>query len=269
MRSYGITNVAPYASAPAIGPSGDIYFNTTNKTIYISDGTQWNAVTSTVSFTPPSTVQIFTTAGAGTWNMPDGMTWCRVRMVGGGGGGGGGKTSASSRSAGAGGGGGGYSERIYTAAQVGISVPLVVGAGGGGGSGGLSTDGANGSDTTFLNQLGGGGGGGNTGIVAGTVNYTAALPGAGGTSAGGGTGGMAFAGYPGSPSAFNNVAVIFSGTGGGSMMGGGGVCVNAAGNPGNNGRQWGGGGGGAAAANANQPGGDGLRGIIVVEEFYG
>jgi len=42
-RSYGITNTAPYASAPAVGASGDTYWNTTSKIFYISDGTNWVA----------------------------------------------------------------------------------------------------------------------------------------------------------------------------------------------------------------------------------
>jgi microcystin-dependent protein len=41
-RSFGTTNSAPYASAPAVGPAGDTYFNTTNKILYVSDGTTWN-----------------------------------------------------------------------------------------------------------------------------------------------------------------------------------------------------------------------------------
>ena len=44
MRSFGITNAAPYATAPAVGSAGDTYFNTTSKTLYLSDGTSWNAV---------------------------------------------------------------------------------------------------------------------------------------------------------------------------------------------------------------------------------
>jgi hypothetical protein len=43
-RTYGITNVAPWASAPAVGNAGDTYWNTANKTLYASDGTAWNAV---------------------------------------------------------------------------------------------------------------------------------------------------------------------------------------------------------------------------------
>lgn len=43
-RSYGTTNAAPYASAPAVGAAGDTYYNTANKTLYVSDGTAWNPV---------------------------------------------------------------------------------------------------------------------------------------------------------------------------------------------------------------------------------
>lgn len=41
MRGYGITNAAPYATAPAVGVAGDTYFNTTSKVLYMSDGTTW------------------------------------------------------------------------------------------------------------------------------------------------------------------------------------------------------------------------------------
>ena len=44
MRSFGITNAAPYATAPAVGSAGDTYYNTTSKTLYLSDGITWNAV---------------------------------------------------------------------------------------------------------------------------------------------------------------------------------------------------------------------------------
>jgi len=43
-RAYGITNAAPYASAPAVGAAGDTYWNTTEKALYGSDGTAWNKV---------------------------------------------------------------------------------------------------------------------------------------------------------------------------------------------------------------------------------
>ena len=41
MRSFGITNAAPYAAAPAVGASGDTYWNTATKVFYVSDGTAW------------------------------------------------------------------------------------------------------------------------------------------------------------------------------------------------------------------------------------
>jgi hypothetical protein len=43
-RSYGTTNVAPYASAPTVGAVGDEYYNTASKVLYLSDGTAWNPV---------------------------------------------------------------------------------------------------------------------------------------------------------------------------------------------------------------------------------
>lgn len=41
-RSYGTTNAAPSASAPAVGLAGDTYYNSTNKVLYLSDGSVWN-----------------------------------------------------------------------------------------------------------------------------------------------------------------------------------------------------------------------------------
>jgi hypothetical protein len=41
-RSFGITNAAPYAAAPAVGNAGDTYWNTATKTLYVSDGSAWN-----------------------------------------------------------------------------------------------------------------------------------------------------------------------------------------------------------------------------------
>lgn len=36
--------MAPWASAPPVGPAGDTYYNTGNKALYISDGTTWNQI---------------------------------------------------------------------------------------------------------------------------------------------------------------------------------------------------------------------------------
>jgi len=42
-RTYGTSNHAPYATAPAVGLAGDTYYNTTSKIVYVSDGTAWIA----------------------------------------------------------------------------------------------------------------------------------------------------------------------------------------------------------------------------------
>jgi hypothetical protein len=42
-RSFGITNSAPYASAPTVGAAGDMYWNSATKVLYVSDGTTWIA----------------------------------------------------------------------------------------------------------------------------------------------------------------------------------------------------------------------------------
>jgi len=57
MRSYGLTNAAPYASAPAPGTAGDIYWNIAEKSLYGSDGVVWNKV-------GPSSGDLWTAAGA-------------------------------------------------------------------------------------------------------------------------------------------------------------------------------------------------------------
>lgn len=40
-RAYGTTNAAPYASAPAVGLSGDTYWNTAEQALYVSNGSAW------------------------------------------------------------------------------------------------------------------------------------------------------------------------------------------------------------------------------------
>lgn len=43
-RSYGSTNAQQFASAPAVGIAGATYYNTTNSTLYVSNGTAWVAL---------------------------------------------------------------------------------------------------------------------------------------------------------------------------------------------------------------------------------
>lgn len=73
-REYGITNVAPWAAAPAVGAAGDTYFNTTTKTLYISDGTAWIALGAA---TPPGVVEAY----AGTSYPPAGYLLCDGSLV--------------------------------------------------------------------------------------------------------------------------------------------------------------------------------------------
>jgi len=44
MRNYGIANAAPYASAPAVGMAGDLYWDTGQSALFGSDGAAWNKV---------------------------------------------------------------------------------------------------------------------------------------------------------------------------------------------------------------------------------
>jgi len=41
MRNYGRTNVMPYTAPPPVGNDGDVYWNSSNKNLFMSDGTQW------------------------------------------------------------------------------------------------------------------------------------------------------------------------------------------------------------------------------------
>ncbi|MET0786932.1 MAG: hypothetical protein ABWY25_09515 [Paenisporosarcina sp.] len=41
-RTFGTSNAALYSSAPAVGPSGDMYYDSTTKALYVSDGTAWD-----------------------------------------------------------------------------------------------------------------------------------------------------------------------------------------------------------------------------------
>jgi hypothetical protein len=73
-RTYGTTNVAPYASAPAVGQIGDEYYNTASKILYLSDGSVWNPVSgqsapyAPVVGTPPN-------ASAPVTSPPTGLLW--------------------------------------------------------------------------------------------------------------------------------------------------------------------------------------------------
>ena len=90
--------------------------------------------------------ELLTTAGAGTWTKPTGVTSVTVECWGGGGGGGG---ATSAPAAGAGGGGGQYAKKIitYSSAQQSISYNI-----GTSGTGGTSV-GGNGADSTWETNI--------------------------------------------------------------------------------------------------------------------
>jgi hypothetical protein len=63
MRDYGTTNATPYASAPAVGSAGDTYWNTTDKSFYVSDGAAWlkSAVRTVINGTVTASASATTT----------------------------------------------------------------------------------------------------------------------------------------------------------------------------------------------------------------
>lgn len=207
------------------------------------------------------TEELITTAGAGTWTKPAGVTQVIVECWGGGGAGGG---ATSNPAAGGGGGGGQYSRKYitYTSPSVGISYSV--------GAGGVGTTGTivNGGDTTWQTNVviaKGGTGGTPDGVDAGGV------PGGVGNQAGSvgdviyfGTDGEAgtviggttpLGGIGGSGAASTNNGPEYAGVGG--------AQVGATSLPGNPGSLYGGGGSGACTnVSTNRAGGNGARGLI-------
>ena len=190
---------------------------------------------------------------SGTWNKPaqDGIVIGKLALVqvwGGGGGGGRGSPELPS-----GGGGGQYSEMFLNLADLDSSVTVTVGAGGVGrtGSSGDGTAGGSSSFGAFLTALGGAGGGA-TGVTA-----------LGGLSLGGTV--RHWGGGSGLASGDVQQDSFFGGAGGSrtragfSVFGGaGGVGQNSAGTaPG----------GGGGAGTANQNGGNGAPGRVIVTVF--
>lgn len=48
------TSIITYATAPAVGAEGDVYFNSTDNVLYVSDGATWVPITSTVNPAQPA-----------------------------------------------------------------------------------------------------------------------------------------------------------------------------------------------------------------------
>ena len=170
--------------------------NNDRREVRTSDGSLFLG---TSGSTQVNRTQLFTTVGAGTWTVPQGISSIEVELVGAGGGGGnssgagggggGGTTFGTLR---AGGGGGGGSGAIFTSGTGGTG-----GSGGGGGGasgGGSSNNGAAGTGSGggggggYGNRRGSGGSGGSSGGGDGGDCLGASGPGTGGTGGGGGSG---------------------------------------------------------------------------------
>ena len=147
---------------------------------------------------PTLDIQVFITAGAGTWIYPTSFTPSVVQVVmwGGGGGGGAGASLATSTviKGGGGGGGGCFAERVFKASDLNANQSLNVGsaasAGAHGGAGNAGGDGGPGGNSTFGTTVlftaygGGGGRGGQISALATGGGGSGGVAGAGVTAAG-------------------------------------------------------------------------------------
>ena len=222
--------------------AGQMYFNTTDNTIKIYNGSNWSAV-----YDPPftatggtistsGTYKIHTFTSSGTFTVTQGTATIEYLVIGGGGGGG-----TVSTVPGGGGGAGGYRSAVVGESSGGGanaentvdlstgSYTITVGAGGSGGPGD-NTSGNQGSNSSIsgpgisITSIGGGGGGGNQSVP---------------TSGGSGGGGQ------------ESDGIGASGTSGQGYAGGNG---NESGN-------YGGGGGGAGEAGSTDGAGHGGDGV--------
>lgn len=194
-----------------------------------------------------------------------GATKGRVRLVGGGGGGGGAQGTAAQAAAAGGGASGAVVEAWVTLPS---TATYAIGGAGAGGTAG-NNNGSTGGDTVFdsgglvLSAGGGSGGqGGNTGTT-----FASRTGGAGSDGDLNGSNGWTVKGVDGAIGLRISATQAVSGVGAACTFGGGGGAVtNATGKAPTGG--YGGGGGGAATIGAtNRAGGDGMPGIIIVEEY--
>lgn len=208
----------------------------------------------------------FTYIAQGTtlYTLPAGITAILVECIGAGGGGAGADTSGANGGAGGGGGGGGFARKWITAPDA--SYPCVVGAGGAGGAAGANAGDA-GTNTTFgspsvCTATAGSGG---QPMAAGT---TVALSGAGNSGAGT-VGDFLLKGSGGGFGIRQTASIMNGGSGGSAAMGGGGIRGFGSSAAGDTGADYGGGGSGACvlSGGADQAGGVGANGRIIVWEY--
>lgn len=267
------TRLVNLASHPANPAKGWAYYNTTDNTVYLWDGTTWvdlGGGGGGGTFSSPSDTVVFTVSGQGTTftkaDYPN-LIGVRVRGVGGGGGGGGcAATGAGQYSAGTGGSGGGYFERWLTAAELAASETVTVGqagstgAGAAGGAGVASSFGAHAT-----------GNGGNGGSGGGATSGNGALLGpAGATATGGDVNITGSSGGQNWASGTSNLA--WGGEGGSTPLGAGGTTriTITGGGAGDDAEGYGAGGSGAVngpGQGAAKAGGAGVPGIVIVDVY--
>jgi len=214
--------------------------------VVFPDGTTQSSVGAT------GVVVLNTYASSGTWTKPATVKSIRVTVVGGGGTGGAATTpnASSVGSSGGGGGGGGAAIRTYPAPSIPGPQPYTVG--------GATATSSFGSTVTVVSATGG---------VTGTSVGPGGGGGAGGAGGGGSNGNIAFAGSAGAP----GTAAAAPAVGGSSYLGWSAINLRVPGvQAGNSGIGYGAGGNGGVRSppSATQPGGAGLAGVVIVEEFY-
>lgn len=219
------------ANAPSNPNEGDLWYDTTNKTMKHYDGANWLKMSNKFEATGGSVTtsggyKIHTFTSSGTFQVTSGVQNVEYLVIGGGGGGGlagpggggagGYRCSVSGESSG----GGASAESALTVTEGNYSI--TVGAGGATAPN-TSTHGVNGSNSVFgsITSLGGGGGGSGDGI---------ALPSSGGSGGGGsyfdnGASGTTGQGYRGG----NSDRPSYSGGGGGAGAPGQDITSNTSG----------------------------------------
>lgn len=210
--------------------------------------------------------QVFTSTG--TYTPTSGMVYCQIIAIGGGGAGGGAAiTDATHNSVGGGGGAGEYAVGIFSAATIGASQSVTIGAAGTGSAGATGGSGGNTSVGSTLISANGG--------VGGTTGSgTAAAPAVGGGGLGGGSGLNGDYRTSGANGVWGvELAVlnyVISGQGANSVLGAGGSPVALTSAAGNAGAGYGAGGGGGAnqaSQAAAVAGGNGTKGVVIIQEY--
>lgn len=210
---------------------------------------QLNSRIITLSNSVIPTTNVFTASGI--WTKPAGLKYVIVEVQGAGGGGGG--TTNTDEQA-SGGGAGGYGKKTIAAASLGVTETVTVGAGGNGSStNSVATTGGTSSFGSHISCTGGAGG-----IAGGDGSV-------GGTSTGGD---INMSGGGGSSGVYNSTSSDLSGFGGHSFYGRGGYATTGT-QSGINANGYGAGGGGVATStSADQSGGNGANGIVIVTNFF-